>query len=75
MVDCPIPAGDDPVSIYQKIKSALANKGYGGEDMEIRVYGGEKNTISEETLLNYLYAGIYFEPEGNFVYLISFFFT
>ncbi|KAG7566059.1 NYN domain limkain-b1-type [Arabidopsis suecica] len=57
--DFQAPEGRDPDWVYQKIKSALAKKGYRGI-VEIRAYG-EKNKIRDAFLL----AGIMVVPEGD----------
>ncbi|KFK44921.1 hypothetical protein AALP_AA1G320000 [Arabis alpina] len=57
--DCPILNGLDPKSIYENIKSALANQGYHGE-VEITAYK-EKEPIRNDFEL----AGIKLKIKGN----------
>ncbi|XP_020882675.1 uncharacterized protein LOC110228835 [Arabidopsis lyrata subsp. lyrata] len=57
--DFQVPDGHDPDWVYQKIKSAIAKKGYRGI-VEIKAYG-EKNKIRDEFLL----AGTIVVPEGD----------
>lgn len=57
--ECPIPEDLDPESVYQNIRSALANKGYHGE---VRIMAfGDRNQIPGY----YESAGIEIFPKGD----------
>ncbi|KAJ0246588.1 hypothetical protein HA466_0171020 [Hirschfeldia incana] len=57
--ECPIPEDLDPESVYQNIRSALANKGYNGE-VTIKAFG-DRNQIPGY----YESAGIEIFPKGD----------
>ncbi|XP_010427661.1 PREDICTED: uncharacterized protein LOC104712456 [Camelina sativa] len=63
IVDCPIPDGHDPFSVYETITSVMAGEGYRDETMEIRVYGGKKDEIPGKLRYDYLAAGVFYQPE------------
>lgn len=69
--DYPIPSGSDPVSMGQKIKSALAVENIRGE-LSIKAYVDKKNTLSDELRDKYIDAGITVNPmpEGEYIYII-----
>lgn len=68
--DYPIPSGSDPVSMGQKIKSALAVENIRGE-LSIKAYVDKKNTLSDELRDKYIDAGITVNPIPEGEYIIS----
>ncbi|XP_010516406.1 PREDICTED: uncharacterized protein LOC104792072 [Camelina sativa] len=63
IVDCPIPHGHDPFSVYETITSVMAGEGYTDATMEIRVYGGDKDAIPAKLRYDYLAAGVFYQPQ------------
>lgn len=66
--ECPIPEDLDPQSVYQNIRTALANKGYHGE-VSIMAFG-DRNQIPGY----YESAGIQIFPKGNNLFFIILFY-
>ncbi|XP_010469125.1 PREDICTED: uncharacterized protein LOC104749234 [Camelina sativa] len=61
VVECPIPDGLDPDSVYRNIESALEKKGCLPRNVSIRAYGDKNHDLMDEFLL----ANIMFLPAGD----------